>query len=240
MPSEIIQIIEDDPQHAQLLDHTLRKAGYRTNVANQGLTGLEDIRRLHPALVLLDIMLPELDGHEICRRLRADPETKATPIIMLSALAAEDHRAAGLDLGADDYIAKPFSPREVVSRIRAVLRRTRGQTDSQEVYLNGELVLEESRHRVSFRGKAVELSDPEWQILRTLARQPGRTIMRRELIMLLWGDDGLIHQQELERHIRALGRKLTTGPEAESLILMTPGFGYLLRSSQSQTGGSVR
>jgi two-component system phosphate regulon response regulator PhoB len=240
MPSEVIQIIEDDPQHAQLLDHTLRKAGYRTNVAHHGLTGLEDVRRLHPSLVLLDIMLPELDGHEVCRRLRADPETKATPIIMLSALAGEEHRTVGLNLGADDYIAKPFSPKEVVLRIKAVLRRSRQSAHSGEVYLNGELLLEESRHRVSFRGKSVELSDPEWQILQALARQPGRTVMRRDLIMLLWGDDGLIHQQELERFIRSLGQKLEAGSETGSLILMTPGFGYQLRTFRSQADESVR
>lgn len=232
MPAEIIQIIEDDPQHAQLLDHALRRAGYRTNVANHGTTGLEDVRRLHPALVLLDVMLPELDGHEVCRRLRADPATKATPIIMLSALAGEDHRTVGLNLGADDYIPKPFSPREVVSRIRAVLRRTRRQADSGEVYLNGDLVLEESRHMVLFGGKSVELSGPEWQVLRALAQQPGRTVMRKELIALLWGNDGLIHQQELERHIRALGRKLEAISDAGPVILMTPGFGYQLRPAR--------
>jgi DNA-binding response OmpR family regulator len=233
MPAAIIQIIEDDLQHAQLLDHTLRRAGFRTNVANQGLAGLEDVRRLHPALVLLDIMLPELDGHEVCRRLRADPDTMTTPIIMLSALAGEDHRTEGLNLGADDYIPKPFSPQEVVSRVKAVLRRSQRLVDGRDVYLNGELQLEESRHRIAFRGKSIELSDPEWRILRTLAGQPGRTVMRKELIALLWGDDGLIHDQELERHIRALDRKLQSSSEGGSLVLMTPGFGYQLLSLRS-------
>ena len=230
MPSEIIQIIEDDPQHALLLDHTIRKAGYRTNIADDGLAGLEDVRRLKPALVLLDVMLPELDGHEVCRRLREDPVTKAIPIIMLSALGTENHRVVGLDLGADDYIAKPFSPQEVVLRIKAVLRRFQRQVDVGEVYLDGDLVLEESRHLVSFRGKSLQLSESEWRILQALARQAGRTVTREELIALLWDDDGLIHEQELERHIRGLAQKFTAAPETDSLVLITPGFGYRLRS----------
>ena len=229
MPSEIIQIIEDDPQHAQLLDHTLRKAGYRTNIAGCGPTGLEDVSRIKPALVLLDIMLPEVDGHEVCRRLREDPETKAIPIIMLSALGTETHRVVGLDLGADDYIAKPFSPREVVLRVKAVLRRFRRQIDIGEVYLNGALVLEESRHTVSFKGESLQLSEPEWRILQALARQAGRTVTREEMIALLWNDDGLIHEQELERHIRELARKFEAASGTD-LIIISPGFGYLLRS----------
>lgn len=229
MPLEIIQIIEDDPQHAQLLDHTLRKARFRPTIAYDGLTGLEDVRRLKPALVLLDIMLPELDGHEVCRRLRADAETKSIPIIMLSALGTETHRVAGLDLGADDYISKPFSPREVVSRIKAVLRRFQRQVDIGEVYLNGDLALEESRHTVSFKGKSLQLSELEWRILQALARQAGRTVTREAMIALLWGDDGLIHEQELERHIRGLVHKFAADPETGSPIFVTPGFGYLLR-----------
>jgi len=174
MAMEVIQIIEDEPDHARLLDHSLRQARYRTNVAYDGQIGLSDVKRLNPALVLLDVMLPGMDGHEVCRQLRKDPQTQNIPIVMITALASEDHRVSGLELGADDFITKPFSPHEVVSRVRAVLRRGRLPANSKEVYLDGELTLEDSRFGVSFRGKRVQLSGPEAKLLSGCAvrRQP--------------------------------------------------------------------
>jgi DNA-binding response OmpR family regulator len=230
MAMEIIQIIEDEPDHARLLEHSLRQARYRTNVAYDGLVGLSDIRRLNPALVLLDVMLPGMDGHEVCRQLRKDLQTQNIPIVMITALASEDHRVSGLELGADDYITKPFSPREVVSRVRAVLRRGRLPGNSEEVYLDGELRLEDSRFGVSFRGTHVQLSGPEWWLLRCLAKQAGRVVTREELIALLWGEDGLIHEHDLERHVDAIRQKLEDDPSSPALISTVPGVGYMLSS----------
>ncbi|MEW6545228.1 MAG: response regulator transcription factor [Nitrospirota bacterium] len=230
MPLEIIQIIEDEPLHAQLLDHTLREARYRTNVAHHALTGLDDVRRLNPALILLDVMLPEIDGYEVCRRLRDDPGTQATPIIMISALGGEEHRLGGFRLGADDYVVKPFSPGEVLARVEAVLRRSRAPAASKESYLNGQLILEESRFVVSLHGQAIQLSGLEWWLLRYLAREAGRLVSREELIAHLWGEDGLIHDHELDRQIQQLGRKLNDGALCAGSILRAPGGGYRLSS----------
>lgn len=232
---EIVQIIEDEPDHARLLEHSLRQARYRTNVAYDGLVGLSDIKRLNPAIVLLDVMLPGLDGHEVCRRLREDPQTQNIPIVMITALTSEEHRVAGLELGADDYITKPFSPREVVSRVKAVLRRGRRPATAREVYLDGELRLEDSRFGVFFRGTHVQLSGPEWWVLRCLAKQAGRVVTREELIALLWGEDGLIHEHDLERYIDAIRQKLEDDPTSPTLIITVPGAGYTLSSLRQET-----
>jgi len=225
---DIIQIIEDDPDHASLLDRALREARYRTNVAHDGQIGLSDVKRLNPALVLLDVMLPGMDGHEVCRRLREDPQTQNIPIMMITALTSEDHRVTGLELGADDYITKPFSPREVISRVRAVLRRGRLPAASSEVYFDGDLELEGSGFIVSVRGKRVLLSGPEWWLLRRLAEQAGRVVTQEELILLLWGEDELIHQHELARSVQTLKRKLEGEAGLVGTIITVPGIGYLL------------
>lgn len=227
MSLEVIQIIEDDPLQASLIDREVRRAGYRTNVAYDGLTGLADVRRLHPSLVLLDVMLPELDGHDVCRRLREDRQTQAIPIIMMSALGTEEHKTTGLELGADDYVVKPFGLAELISRIRAVLRRSRLDMTSHTGGQGSELTLQEDQYVALFRGKRVTLSGPEWKILRRLAGSPGRVVMREELVHAIWGRDGLIHDHELERHIQALRQKLSDDP-ASPAIIAPSATGYLL------------
>ena len=225
---EIIQIVEDDPDQASLLDHVLRKARYRTNVAYSGEMAERDIRRLKPALVLLDVMLPGVDGYELCKRLRQDHETQTIPIIMITALGTAEHRVAGLELGADDYIVKPFSPQEMVSRVKAVLRRARLRGQSEESYMDGALILKENRFIVAYRGRTVPLSGPEWWILRCLADRPGQVVPREELISLLWGEDGLVHEHELYRHVRALRDKLEDDPVNPMFIVTIPNVGYRL------------
>jgi DNA-binding response OmpR family regulator len=227
MALEIIQIIEDDRTCASLLEYSLRKARFRTNVADQGVAGLVDIKRLHPALILLDVMLPGIDGYEVCRLVRKDRDTSAIPIIMISALGSEDHRLAGLDLGVDDYISKPFSPREVVARVQAVLRRGRTR-EQRHVYLGGALTLEESQFVVIYHGSRVHLSDREWRVLRFLAKREGQLVTTEEVISLLWGEDGLIHERELERDIQALKRKLESGQDARCAIHIIPNVGFRL------------
>ena len=218
MSLEVIQIIEDDPYQASLIDREIRKAGYRTNVAHDGVTGLNDVRRLHPALVMLDIMLPGMDGHDVCRRLREDPQTREIPIIMMSALGTEKHKTEGLDLGADDYVVKPFGLAELISRIRAMLRRAQLQSRLQPATHGSDLLLQEDQYVASFRGLRVILNGPEWKILRRLAGSAGRVVMREELIHLIWGKDGLIHDHELERHVKALREKLDDDPAAPTII----------------------
>jgi DNA-binding response OmpR family regulator len=232
---EVIQIIEDDQLQAGLIDREVRRAGYRTNVAHDGATGLADVRRLHPSLVLLDVMLPELDGHEVCRQLRGDRRTAGIPIIMISALGTEEHKTAGLELGADDYLVKPFGLAELISRIRAVLRRSAGQTAP---HAEGDLSLEEDRYVALFRGGRVTLSGIEWTILRRLSGSAGRVVMREELIHAIWGRDGLIHDHELERHVKAIRQKLGDDPACPRLI-MSSATGYILTAGTRESGESV-
>lgn len=227
MSLEVIQIIEDDPDQAALIDREVRKAGYRTNVAPDGPTGLGDIRRLHPALVVLDIMLPGMDGYDVCRRLREDPATQEIPIIMMSALGTERHKTEGLELGADDYVVKPFGLAELISRIRAVLRRSLAQAGYRPDGGGAELLLQEDHYVALFRGRRLTLTGPEWHILRRLVRSAGRVVMREELIDLVWGKDGLIHDHELERHVKSFLDKLGDDPVTPSIIASFP-TGYVL------------
>lgn len=227
MSLEVIQIIEDDPLQASLIDREVRRAGYRTNVAYDGMTGLADVRRLQPSLVLLDVMLPELDGHDVCRRLREDHQTQSIPIIMMSALGTEEHKTTGLELGADDYVVKPFGLAELISRIRAVLRRSRLDMTSHAGGQGSDLTLQEDQYVALFRGRRVTLSGPEWKILRRLAGSPGRVVMREELVDAIWGRDGLIHDHELERHVKALRQKLGDDPASPAMIAPSA-TGYIL------------
>lgn len=230
MSHEIIQIIEDDPTQARILDHALRKASYRTNVAHDGQAGLEDVKRLHPALILLDVMLPGLDGRQVCRCLRQDIWTRDIPIIMITALGGEEHRVAALEDGADDYLVKPCSPLELVARVRAVLRRVRVLSRQANGSLNDELVREEEQVIALFRGQRVTLSGQEWRILRRLAGSDGQVVPREELSSLLWDEDGLVHEHELERRVRELSRKLSDDAQCAGAIVTVPGGGYRLTS----------
>jgi DNA-binding response OmpR family regulator len=228
MSLEIIQIIEDDPIQARILDAALRKTSFRTNVAHDGRTGLRDVQRLRPALVLLDVMLPEIDGHEICRLLRSDPQTRQIPIIMITALASEAHRVAGLEMGADDYIVKPFGEQEIIARVRALLRRTRPPVEEDSSLAMADLVLEQDRYDVVFRGQRVTLSGMEWRLLRRLVRSGGEAVPREELCSLLWGEDGLVHEHELDRLIQQLEEKLRDQAVCAGAILGTDRSAYQL------------
>ena len=227
MSLEVIQIIEDDHLQASLIDREVRKAGYRTNVAYDGKTGLADVHRLQPSLVLLDVMLPELDGHDVCRRLRADHQTQSIPIIMMSALGTEEHKTIGLELGADDYVVKPFGLAELISRIRAVLRRSASHSPLPAGRQDGDLRLETDQYIALFRGQRVTLTGIEWKILRRLAGSVGLVVMREELVDAIWGQDGLIHDHELERHIKALRQKLNDDP-ASPAVIAPSATGYIL------------
>lgn len=177
MSLEIIRIVEDDRLQARLIDQSLRQAAFRTNVAHDGPTAMQDIWRNRPALVMLDIMLPGMDGMELCRRLRKDPQTKHIPIIMLTAMGSEEQRVAGLNEGADDYITKPCNARELTARVKAVLRRSHRNTS--ECDEDDNLVLEGQLFVVNLRGRRLTLSDPEWRVLRRLASNPAWSSLAR-------------------------------------------------------------
>ena len=236
MTLEIIQIVEDDHAQAQLLDHILRKASFRTTVASNGQDGWQSIEHLRPSLVLLDVMLPVIDGFTLCRRLRDDTRFQDLPIILLSALGSEEHRVAGFEVGADDYIAKPFSPREVVSRVQAVLMRNRAPLPGGERLLNGNLMLETGQFLAHMGGHALNLNGAEGVILRRLAERVDQIVSGDELAALVWGKDGMIRERQLTHLVTVLRLKL----EKQGIVIeVLPSMAYRLRAafpSASATG----
>jgi DNA-binding response OmpR family regulator len=184
--NKTILIIEDEHDVVDLLALNLRKAGFRTSTATDGAAGLHKARTQNPAFIILDLMLPKMPGLEICKILKTDSATRHIPILMLTAKAEEIDRIVGLEFGADDYVTKPFSPREVVLRIRAVLRRSEGKPDEEHLSA-GPIVIDPARHEVSVDGKRVNLTSLEFKLLRTLMQRRGRVQERDRLLNEVWG-----------------------------------------------------
>ncbi len=219
-----VLIIEDDPDIAESVRYNLERDGLKTHVAATGELGLAaalDARAGPPALIILDLMLPGMSGTELCRRLRREPATRRTPIIMLTARASEADRVAGLDLGADDYITKPFSVRELTARVRAVLRRTDEQTVAR--YEDSRLSIDFAEMRVTCDQSSVRLTRKEFALLSTLAKGAGRVSTRQQLLDNVWGYQYFGDTRTLDVHIRRLRQKLgTCGESIETII----GVGY--------------
>ena len=225
--SDLILIIEDEPKSAKLARDYLEKNGYRTRIAADGLAGLAAARRESPDLVVLDLLLPGMDGREVCRRLRAD---SAVPIIMLTALAEETDQIVGLELGADDYIVKPFSPAVLVARVRAMQRRSRGELDDGEVIRSGELEIDLVAHAATLAGRPLRLTPTEFSLLAALARRPGQTLGREQLLDELHGPAGGLagFDRSIDSHVKNLRRKLEREPGRPPLIETVYGVGYRL------------
>jgi phosphate regulon transcriptional regulator PhoB len=223
VPADVL-IVEDEPDIRNLLVHHLTRDGFRCRTAATGVDALARVRAMPPDLVVLDLMLPEMTGLEVCRRLRADPATAAVPIIMLTAKADEVDRVVGLEMGADDYVAKPFSPKEVVARVRAVLRRVH-PGEAARPLTAGTVSLDASRHLVTIAGKPVELTPKEFDLLHALLEAGGRVLSREHLLNRVWGyaraDE--IESRTVDVHIRRLRAKL--GAE-ERRIATIKGVGY--------------
>ncbi len=226
MSREKILVIEDEPDIAEVLQYNLEKEGFAVDTARRGDTGLEAIRRDNPDLVLLDLMLPGIDGLELTRLLKRDPLTSRLPIVMLTARGEEVDRIVGLELGADDYISKPFSPREVVLRVKAVLRRLQQEEVSSELLEVGGIELDVSGHQLRVRGREVPLTATEFRLLRLLLERSGRVQTRGQLLSDVWGYAEDIDSRTVDTHIRRLRRKL--GAEAERIETVI-GVGYRLR-----------
>ena len=222
--NNLILVIEDEPKIARLARDYLEKYGYRVLLAADGPTGLAAARRESPDLVLLDLLLPGLDGREVCRRLRAE---SAVPIIMLTALAEESDQIVGLELGADDYITKPFSPAVLVARVRAALRRARGDLAEATVLRRGDLEIDPDAHAVTLAGHSLRLTPHEFKLLVALARRPGQSLSRDQLLDELHGaaDLGGI-DRSVDSHIKNLRRKLERDPERPPFIETVYGVGY--------------
>jgi DNA-binding response OmpR family regulator len=224
--AERILVVEDDPDIAALLAHHLGRVGFAARTHHTGEDVVALIRREPPDLLLLDVMLPGLDGREICRLLRSDPQTAAIPIIMVTARADEADRIAGLELGADDYVTKPFSPNEVVARVRALLRRSARDTAAHDGVLRyGGLEVDLDRHTVSLDGSAVHLTAKEFLLLRYFLEHRGRVLSRDLLLSDVWGYRYTGGTRTVDVHVRRLREKLPALAEA---LVTVKQFGYRL------------
>jgi DNA-binding response OmpR family regulator len=217
-------VVEDDPDIANLLKHSLTRAGFAVDVLHSGSEVVSRVRADMPDLVLLDLMLPGLDGLEICRNLRSDPRTAAIAIIMLTARAEESDRIVGLELGADDYITKPFSPNEVVARVRALLRRAH-RTSPGGLLRYGALAVDVERHLVSVDGEDVRLTAKEFLLLQYLLEHQGRVLSRDLLLTDVWGYSYTGGTRTVDVHVRRLREKLPLLAEA---LVTVKQFGYKL------------
>ncbi|HYG64723.1 MAG TPA: response regulator [Thermoanaerobaculia bacterium] len=227
MAHERILVIEDEPDIAEVLQYNLEKEGFRVETARRGDSGLEAVRSDTPDLIVLDLMLPGLDGLELARVLKRDSTTSRIPIVMLTARGEEVDRIVGLELGADDYISKPFSPREVVLRVKAVLRRRQPEEApaSERLELGG-IELDVAAHQLRVRAKEIPLTATEFRLLRLLMERCGRVQTRGQLLSDVWGYAEDIDSRTVDTHIRRLRRKL--GPEADRIETVI-GVGYRLR-----------
>ena len=222
----LILIVEDEPPLVEVIKYNFESAGFRTTIASDGNEALFQAEELLPELIILDWMLPERSGIEVCRELRKRKNTKATPIIMLTARSEEIDKVKGLENGADDYVVKPFSPKELIARSRALLRRTKpGFVENKLYYADLEMDLE--AHRISRNGNAIHLGPTEYRLLNVLLERPTRVYSREQLLDRVWGHDIYVEERTVDVHIRRL-RKALNGNDGKNLIRTVRGGGYSL------------
>jgi two-component system phosphate regulon response regulator PhoB len=215
--------VDDEPEAVELVEFNLKQAGYLVTTAADGAEALKKARSQPPDLIVLDVMLPEMDGFEICKTLRLEAVTSKLPIIMLTAKAAEIDRVLGLELGADDYLTKPFSPRELLLRIKKILARGTTEEKPKEQLRFGDLLIDLPRHLASWKGKTIDLTATEFKLLTVLAQRSGRVQSRDQLLRDVWEYDSLIDTRTVDTHMRRLREKL--GPAANHLDTVR-GVGY--------------
>ena len=224
-----ILIVEDEGNIRQLVRYNIEKEGFQVMEAADGLQGLRTAQREKPDLVLLDLMLPGMDGLEVCRTLKGAPATSALPIIMLTAKAEEVDKIIGLELGADDYMTKPFSPRELTARIKAVLRRSQKETALPGELQVGRLRFNFSRYEVSMGGVKLELTPKEYELLKMLATNLGKVFTREQLLEKVWGYEYFGDTRTVDVHVRHLRAKMAADPATADMLETVRGFGYRLR-----------
>ena len=228
-PGSKILVVDDDPNVVKLVRLYLERDGHEVITASDGVAGLELARKEQPSLIVLDLMLPRMDGMEVCRILRAE---SSVPVVMLTAMVEEDDRLAGFDLGADDYVTKPFSPRELAARVRAVLRRTaRERDDTGPVLLeSGPFAVDLRQRTVSVAGTPIALTPTEFRLLALLVREPGRTFTREQIIDRVFGYDFDGFDRTVDAHMSSLRRKVDAVPGTAKRIQTVYGSGYRLNN----------
>jgi DNA-binding response OmpR family regulator len=228
MSRPAVLVVEDDAKLAGLVAEYLGRHDFDVTVVGDGERGLAALRRGSFDLVLLDVMLPGADGFEVCRRIRATPDLAALPIIMLTARGEDVDRIVGLELGADDYLAKPFNPRELLARIRAVLRRGAGAPGARAKLRTGGLVIDFDAREVTIDGRRVVLTHHEFELLVALARAPGRVLSRDQLLDAVRGDESEAIDRSVDVHVSRLRAKIEASPRAPRYIKTVRGVGYAL------------
>jgi len=225
----LILIVEDEAPQAEMLRYNLESEGFRTALASDGEEGLALAESLIPDLAILDWMLPGMSGIDLCRRLRTSDATRHIPIILLTARGEENDKVQGLDSGADDFVIKPFSPREVMARVRALLRRSRPALSDEKLSF-ADIQMDLAAHKVSRGGKSIHLGPTEFRLLRTLMERPGRVLTRERLLDLAWGREIYVDDRTVDVHIRRLRKVLNTDAQPD-LIRTVRGAGYALDES---------
>ena len=225
-----ILIIEDDPDIVELVRYNLSKEGYQVAASPDGATGLEKTRKSKPDLLVLDLMLPKLSGLEVCKEIRSDPSLKQLPILMLTARGEEMDRVIGLEVGADDYVTKPFSPRELVARIRALLRRTEAMGSEEQPIQAGSLQIDPGSYRVLRDGKAISLTALEFRLLYFLASKPNRVFTRDQLLDRVWGTERFVTPRSVDVYVRRLREKIEADPESPVYLKTLRGAGYMFQT----------
>ncbi|MFJ2745670.1 response regulator transcription factor [Streptomyces sp. NPDC087440] len=233
-------IAEDDEKQAELLYRYLEREGHRVTAVADGLAALEAVRQGEPDLLVLDVMMPRADGLDVVRVLRA--EQRELPVLMLTARSTEDDLLIGLDLGADDYVTKPYSPRELMARVRTLLRRTRrpvSEAPDEDVLRVGSLVVDTARHTVSVDGRTVDCTPGEFRVLGALAAAPDRVFSRQQLLAELHGFDRYISVRTVDMHVMNLRKKIEPAPRRPARLLTVFGVGYKLTDPQKDAGRAL-
>jgi phosphate regulon transcriptional regulator PhoB len=221
-----ILVVDDEADIVELVSYNLKKEGFSVDSALNGETALGKIRKSKYDLVVLDLMLPGIQGIELCRILRNDPKTESLPIIMLTAKGEEVDRILGLEMGADDYIAKPFSPRELVARVKAVLRRSMEKPPAEKILKVVELVIDRERYTVTIKGKPVKLSATEFKLLLFLVERKGKVFNRQQLLDAVWSEEAFVEPRTVDVHIRRLRAHIEEDPAHPRYIKTMRGIGY--------------
>ena len=225
-----ILIIEDDRDIVELVRYNLANEGFQVAAAYDGGSGLTALKKTPPDLLLLDLMLPKLSGLEICREVRRDDSMNRLPILMLTARGDEADRVVGLEMGADDYVTKPFSPRELMARVKALLRRAEPPVDSPRIIEIGKLAIDPASYRVNHSGKPVPLSTLEFRLLYYLASRPNRVFTRDQLLDAVWGTDRFVTPRSVDVYVRRLREKIESDPENPIHLKTVRGAGYLFET----------
>lgn len=228
MPDDTILLIEDDSDISELVQYNLEREGYKVTAAADGELGWSQAVQHKPDLIVLDLMLPSMDGLTVCKKLRSSPETMGIPIVMLTAKGEESDIVIGLEMGADDYISKPFSPKELIARIRAVLRRPRAAATATDISRRtvGPITIDSERHEAYLNGKPLALTLAEYRLLSTLISRPGRVFTREQLLEKITGGEVYVIDRNVDVHIRAIRKKLA---EEAEFIVTVRGVGYKCR-----------